>query len=182
VSGRMTQSRSRNAVMDMPPAPPTRIMVMLEGMLQQGRHPDPHPGIALVGSKPPSNNKLEVRQWQSTSNAEWDQHARAHWNQSGGSSSSVTPPLFAARRSFSARGYRELSQGICNINLQVDDIGHRQQQLEGAFYQYVDNTTHHHHHQDGAACPNPRLAKATRRGDESFLPVPGVQPRRRSMS
>jgi hypothetical protein len=36
----------------------TRIMGMLEGMLQLGRHPNPYPGIALVGSKPPSNNKL----------------------------------------------------------------------------------------------------------------------------
>jgi hypothetical protein len=46
-------------------------MDTLEGMLQLGRHPGLHPDITPVGSKPPSNSKLEVR------------HGRAQVAQSG---------------------------------------------------------------------------------------------------
>ena len=55
--------------------------------------------------------------WQSGGSSEWDQPGRMNWAYASGSSSSGAPPLFAARHSFSARGYRDLSQGIHDINI-----------------------------------------------------------------
>ena len=47
--------------------------------------------------------------WQSGGSSEWDQPTRTNWAYASGSSSGGAPPLFAAQRSFSARGYRDLS-------------------------------------------------------------------------
>ena len=63
--------------------------------------------------------------WQSGGSSEWDQPARTNWAYTSGSSSGGAPPLFAARRSFSARGYRDLSQGINDLNIRVGNIDDR---------------------------------------------------------
>jgi hypothetical protein len=109
VSWRMTRSRSRNAVMDMPQAPPYTYYGYAGGYAPAGEGSRStfgyHPGWEQTAQQQQAGSSV----WLSVSSAEWDQPTRAHWNLSGGSSSNVTPPLFAACRSFSARGYHELS-------------------------------------------------------------------------
>ena len=82
--------------------------------------------------------------WQSGGSSEWDQPGRTNWAQASGSSSSGAPPLFAARRSFSARSYRDLSQGIHNINIRVNDIDDRTKQTHGALTQHIQDTERYH--------------------------------------
>jgi len=68
----------------------------------------------------------------------WELGARLNWGYSG---SSGAPPFSAARRSFSARSYHKLCQGIRDINLRVDDIDHTTQQIQSTINQHIDNTT-----------------------------------------
>ncbi|XP_039822271.1 uncharacterized protein LOC120684489 [Panicum virgatum] len=82
--------------------------------------------------------------WQSGGSSEWDQPGRTNWAHASGSSLSGASPLFAARRSFSARGYRELSQGIHDINIRVGDIGDRTHQTHGALTQHIQDTERYH--------------------------------------
>ena len=82
--------------------------------------------------------------WQSGGSFEWDQPTRTNWAYASGSSSSGAPPLFVARRLFSARGYRDLSQGINDLNIRVGDIDDRTQQTNGALTQHVQDTARYH--------------------------------------
>ena len=122
VSGRMTRSRSRNAAMDMPPPPP-HAFHGYAGYAPAG-------GMAGSSSGQQSGWDQYIPQpqaggssWQSAGSNEWDQAPHANW----GSSSSLggAPPLFAARRSFSARGYRDLTQGFLDLNLRVGNMDER---------------------------------------------------------
>jgi hypothetical protein len=101
VSGRMTRSRSRNAVMDMSPLQPQAF----HGYAGYA----PAAGIVGPSTGQQSNWDRYILQpeargssWQSGGSSEWDQPGRTNWAYASGSSSSGAPPLFAARRSFSA--------------------------------------------------------------------------------
>ena len=116
VSGRMTRSRSRNAAMDMLP-PQSHAFHGYAGYA-------PTAGATGSSSRQQSGWDQYVPQpeaggssWQSAGSSEWEQTARTNWAYASGSSSSGAPPLFAARRSFSARGYRDLSQGLSDLNI-----------------------------------------------------------------
>ena len=90
-------------------------------MVMYGMHPpverqDPHTGNSLVGTDTSHNPKLV------------DHHGKVQAALSGinpHERTGHTPvvlvraehPLFAARRSFLAQGYRDLSQGIHDINI-----------------------------------------------------------------
>lgn len=139
VSGRMTTSRSRNAAMDMPPPQPQAF----QGYAGYA----PTAGAAGPSSRQQSSWDRYIPQpdaggssWQSAGSSEWDQSARMNWAYASGSSSSGAPPLFAARCSFSARGYRDLSQGIHDLNIRVGDIDDRMQQTQGALTQHIQDT------------------------------------------
>ncbi|RLM45236.1 hypothetical protein C2845_PMPSC055979 [Panicum miliaceum] len=103
VSGRMAQSRSRNAATDAPP-PPYSYHGYAGGHAPAGSSSGYTPGWEQSAQQQQAGG----RGWQSASSAEWDHPSRTNWQQSDATSSGVTPPLFAAHRSFSARGYNEL--------------------------------------------------------------------------
>ena len=54
------------------------------------------------------------------------------------------PPLFAARHSFSARGYRDLTQVLNDLNIRVGAIDERTQQTQGTLAQHIEDTARHH--------------------------------------
>ena len=125
MSGRMTRSLSRNVAMDMPPLQPQAF----HGYAGYA----PTAGTAGPSSRQQSSWDRYIPQpedrgssWQSGGSSEWDQPGRMNWAYASGSSSSGAPPLFAARRLFSARGYRDLSQGLSDLNIEsaTSMIGH----------------------------------------------------------
>ena len=124
VSGRMTRSMSRNAAMDITPPPPHAF--------------HGYAGYALAGGMAGSSSGQRANwdqyipqpevggsSWQSAGSIEWDQAARANWTYGSSSSSGGAPPFFAARRTFSARGYRDLTQGFLDLNLRVGNMDER---------------------------------------------------------
>ena len=140
MSGRMTRSKSRNAAMDMPSLQP-----------QAFHGYAPTSGTAGPSSRQQSSWDRYIPQlvaggssWQSGGSSDWDQPRRTNWAYASGSSSSGAPPLFAARRSFSARGYHDLSQGLRELNIRVGDIDDRTQQTHGALTQHIQDTARHH--------------------------------------
>ena len=115
---------SRNAVMDMPQPQP------------QAFHG--YAGYAPVGGATGCSNGQQSSwdryvpqpeaggsSWQSSGSSEWEQPTRTNWAYASGTSSGGAPPLFAARRSFLARGYRDLSQGLSDLNIRVGNIDER---------------------------------------------------------
>ena len=141
MSGRMTRSRSRNAAMDMPP-PPLQAFHGYAGHAPAG-------GVTRSSSKQQSGWDRYVPHpeagglsWQSAGSAEWEQ-ARTNWAYASGSSSSGAPPLFAAHHSFSARGYRDLTQGLNDLNIRVGDVNERTQQIHRALNQHIEYIARH---------------------------------------
>ena len=137
MSGRMTRSMSRNDAMDIPPPPPHAF--------------HGYPWYAPAGGMDGSSFGQQAgwdqylpqpevggSSWQSAGSNEWDQVARANWGSS--SSSGGAPPLFAVRRSFSARGYRDLTQGLHDLNIRVGDVDERTQQIQGTLNQHIEDT------------------------------------------
>jgi len=124
VSGRMTSSRLWNAAMDVPPLQP-QVFHGYAGYAPTAGTAGPSSGQQSSWDRYIPQPEAGGSSWQSGGSSDWDQPGRTNWAYASGSSSSGAPPLFAARRSFSARGYRELSQGIHDINIRVGDIDDR---------------------------------------------------------
>ena len=99
VSGRMTRSRLRNAAMDMPSLQPQAF----HGYAPAAGTAGPSAGQKSNWDRYIPQPEAGGSSWQSGGSSEWDQPGRTNWAQASGSSSSGAPPLFAARRSFSAR-------------------------------------------------------------------------------
>ena len=128
---------SQNAAMDIPPPPPHAF----HGYA--GYAPAGGMAGSLFGQQAGWDQYILQQavggsSWQSAGSNEWDQVARANWGSS--SSSGGAPPLFAFRRSFSARGYRDLTQGLNDLNIRVSDIDERTQQTQGTLVQHIEDT------------------------------------------
>ena len=143
MTGRITRSRSRNAVMDMSPPQP-QAFHGYAGYAPTAGTARPSAGQQSSWDRYIPQPEAGGSSWQSGGRSEWDQPGRTNWAQASGSSSSGAPPLFAARRSFSARGYRDLSQGIHDINIRAGDIDDRTQQTHGVLTQHVQDTSRYH--------------------------------------
>ena len=85
--------------------------------------------------------------WQSAGSSEWQQQGRTDWGY-GNSSSGGTPPLFAARCSYSARSYHDLTQEIENLNLHCANLEQSTQEIQTTLNTHIDNTTQQHKRQD----------------------------------
>jgi len=143
VSGKMTRSRSRNAAMDIPSLQP-QAFHGYAGYAPTAGAAGPSSGQQSSWDRYIPQPEAGGSSWQSGGSSEWDQPGRTNWAYASGSSSSGAPPLFAARRSFSARGYRDLSQGIHDINIRVNDVDDRTQQTHGALTQHIQDTERYH--------------------------------------
>ena len=114
--------------------------------------------------------------WQSTGSSEWEQPTRTNWAYASGSSSSGAPPLFAARRSFLARSYRDLSQGIHDINIRVNDIDERTQHTHGALTQHIQDTERYHAQQQANHEATMELLKKQYHDAQAFYQRYGYYP------
>ena len=124
VSGRMTRSWSRNAAMDMPPLQPQAFHGYASCAPAAGTV-GPSAGQQSSWDRYIPQPEAGGSSWQSGGSSEWDQPTRTNWAYASGSSSGGAPPLFAAQRSFSARGYRDHSQGMNDLIIRVGDIDDR---------------------------------------------------------
>ena len=111
MSGRMTRSRFRNAAMDMPPPPP-QAFHGYAGHAPAGGATGSSSGQQSGWVRYVSQPEAGGSSWQSAGSSEWEQTTRTNWAYDSGSISSGAQPLFVVRHSFSARGYRDLTQGI----------------------------------------------------------------------
>jgi len=84
---------------------------------------------------------------QSVGSSEWQQHGMMDWGY-GSSSSGGTPPLFAARRPYSARSYHDLTQGIENLNVCCGNLEQATQDIQTTLNTHIDNTMQQHERQD----------------------------------
>ena len=117
------------------------VMQVMHPLLGQ---PDPRPDSSPVGTDISRNLKLEVH------------HGRAVAALSGINPDERTrhrlvvlaraehPHSLLPRHSFSARSYRDLSQGIHDINIRVNDIDERTHHTHGALTQHIQDTERYH--------------------------------------
>ena len=128
---------SQNAAMDIPPPPP-HAFHGYAGYAPAGGMAGSSTGQRASWDQYIPQPEVGGSSWKSAGSNEWDQAARANW----GSSSSLggEPLLFAALRSFSARGYHDLTQGLQDLNIQVGDVDERTQQIQGTLNQHIEDT------------------------------------------
>ena len=133
VSGRITRSRSRHAAMEEPqqqPPPYTQ---------QSGWVPT---GYASGWDQPPQHYEAGGSAWQSASSGQWAQGPSWYQEQPTSShhssSSSGLSPSFGARRSYSARGYRD--QGFAEVTQRMSELDMRTTEIQDTLNQHVQET------------------------------------------